>query len=141
MNGEVTISKLKGQGYKMTEIRKGIIALFSRTKAPLSANEVRKKLSSSGLGVNKTTIYRELQFLVKEKCLTSVQLKPSEVAYESTELEHHHHLICETCGKIDEVTNCLAEELEKRILKNKGFVISRHALEFYGRCLECRKQI
>jgi Fur family ferric uptake transcriptional regulator len=44
------------------------------------------------------------------------------------------------CGNIDNVTNCLANELEEDILKKKGFKVERHILEFYGICKKCKQK-
>jgi len=138
MNLDLTLSSLRDKGHKITNIRKEVVNIFSKAIKPLSAREIHKKLQSLGLSVNKTTVYRELQFLTGEDYLIEVQLKPEEISYESKELMHHHHLICEVCGKVDNVTNCLAEQLEEDVLKKKGFKINRHSLEFYGTCSVCR---
>jgi len=138
MNLDLTLSSLRDKGHKITTIRKEVISIFSKAEKPLSAREMLKKLQNLGLSVNKTTVYRELQFLTDENYLIEVQLRPKEISYESKELMHHHHLICEICGKVDNVTNCLADQLEENVLKKKGFRINRHSLEFYGTCAACR---
>ena len=138
MNFELTISSLQDEGHRITKVRKEIVRIFSQTTSPLSASGVEKILLSSGLSVNKTTIYRELQFLLANDHLVEVHLHPNEVSYESSELKHHHHLLCDDCGKIDNVTNCLAKDLGEEIYKKKGFKINRHTLEFYGTCATCR---
>jgi Fur family ferric uptake transcriptional regulator len=138
MNSDLTLSSLRDNGFKITNIRKGVVDIFSKADRPLSAGDLFKLLHSKKLNVNKTTVYRELQFLVREHFLTEVYLRPGKTSYESAELMHHHHLVCEVCGKIDKVTNCLAKQLEDDILKKKGFRITRHTLEFYGICAACR---
>jgi Fur family ferric uptake transcriptional regulator len=49
----------------------------------------------------------------------------------------HHHLICLKCGCVEEVEEDLLETLENQILKNKGFVVKDHSVEFYGYCADC----
>jgi len=135
MNSDLTLSSLRDKGHKITNVRKEVVGMFS-----LTAQELHKALKTIGLSVNKTTVYRELQFLTDQGYLVEVHLNPKETSYESTDLMHHHHLICETCGKIDNVTNCLAKELEEDVLKKKGFEIARRSLEFYGTCADCSKK-
>ncbi len=137
MNTDLTISSLQDKGHRITTIRKGVIKIFSNTSIPLSANQIEQGLSKVDIHVNKATIYRELQFLLKNGFLTEVYLHSNEVAYESSELKHHHHLVCNKCGSIDNVTNCLAQKLEENIYKKKGFRIKKHMLEFYGTCAKC----
>lgn len=137
MNYELTLSSLQDKGIRITKIRKGIIKIFSDASIPFSANQIEQRLSRAGINVNKATIYRELQFLLKNGFIVEVYLHPSEVSYESSELKHHHHLVCDKCGSIDNVTNCLADKLEGEIYKKKGFRIKKHTLEFYGTCAKC----
>lgn len=138
MNFDLTISSLRDKGHRITKVREEVIRMFSQASKPLSASEVEGKLSESGLFVNKTTIYRELQFLLSNSYLVEVYLHPKQASYESSELKHHHHLVCNDCGDVDNVTNCLAKDLEEEVYKKKGFKINRHTLEFYGTCAACK---
>lgn len=140
MNSDLTLSNLRDRGFKITNVRKQLINTFSNTNEPLSARDIYNEFKLKGINVNKTTIYRELQFMIKENLLIEVHLNPQETSYESAELMHHHHLICEVCGKIDNITNCIANNLEGDVLKKKGFKIIRHSLEFYGTCNKCMKR-
>ena len=141
MNIDLTISSLQDKGHKITKVRRGVVKIFSDISVPLSANQIEQKLSRVGINVNKATIYRELQFLLNNGYLIEVYLHPNEVSYESSELKHHHHLVCDKCGSVDNVTNCLVKELGDYVYKKKGFKISRHSLEFYGTCANCIKKI
>lgn len=140
MDINLTLSSLQDKGYRITKIRKEVIKIFSGYSIPLSTNKVIELLSDSGVTVNKATVYREIKFLLRKGYLTEVYLYPNEVSYESSELKHHHHLVCERCGRVDNVTNCLARELEDDVYKKKGFRISRHSLELYGTCADCIKK-
>jgi Fe2+ or Zn2+ uptake regulation protein len=140
MNFDLTISSLQDKGHRITKVRKEVVKMFSQASRPLSASDIEKKLKELGLSVNKTTVYRELQFLFGNGYLTKVYLNPNHVSYESSELKHHHHLVCNGCGEIDSVTNCLAKDLEEEVYKKKGFKIKRHTLEFYGICAACRSK-
>jgi len=141
MNYHLTISNLRDNGYKITDVRRAIVDVFSTTNKPLSAGKLYELLRVNKHSLNKTTIYREIQFLLDNNYLTEVFLTPKEKSYESADLIHHHHLVCNNCGKVDTVTNCLVKELEKHILKTKGFRIEKHNLEFYGICAACLKKI
>lgn len=137
MNSDLTISSIQDKGYRITNIRKEVINLFSTSSTPLSANEIQHFLARAGAQANIATIYREIQFLLKNGYLTEVYLSPGHTSYESSELKHHHHLICNRCGRIDNITNCLAHTLEESVYKKKGFKITKHTLEFYGLCAQC----
>ncbi len=135
------IRKLRRDGHRLTKARLTLIFMFSDTTSPLSAREVREKLKEKGVVVNKTTVYRELKFLNNQGIIKPVQIKRSVVAYESTLLPHHHHLVCKDCGKVSEVSSANIEKsidkLTKQV-KEQGFVINSHNLEFFGVCPSCK---
>ena len=62
-----------------------------------------------------------------------------ELAHEH-ETHRHHHLVCNSCGRVLEVHGDLLEELEKDIEKNYGFKISDHMVKFFGICKECSEK-
>jgi len=141
MNPDLTISTLRDKGFRITYIRKQIIVIFSRVKKPLSARDIYTNLISKKINVNRTTVYRELEFLVNQNYLNPVYIKPQEISYEAANLVHHHHLICEVCGKVDNITNCLADNFERDVFRKKRFKIKKHTLEFYGVCAKCLKKV
>jgi Fur family ferric uptake transcriptional regulator len=50
---------------------------------------------------------------------------------------HHHHLVCERCGTVEESTICRCDELEQELGETHGFVLSRGAETYYGLCAAC----
>jgi Fe2+ or Zn2+ uptake regulation protein len=137
MNYNLTISYLKDKGHRLTNTRKSIIQIFSEAKRPLSVNTIEKRLKNQDVNVNKTTVYREIDFLSKNNLVKEIFISKKRCHYESADLKHHHHLICDKCGKIENITNCLMVNLEKKVYKKRGFKIDRHLLEFYGTCANC----
>jgi Fur family ferric uptake transcriptional regulator len=125
--------------WRVTGIRTAIMNVLSATSQPLSAKEIGEQLRHEKLTANKTTIYRDLALFLKEGVITETGFGDDIRRYELTAKGHHHHLICRTCDKVEDVT--LGRELEaeeERILKNKNFKILEHSLEFYGLCGTCR---
>lgn len=141
MSLNINLSRLQDQGQRITKIRRAVLEVFSQMTQPIGAEEIENILKDRHVSVNRATIYRELQFLAENEYILSVNLYPNRLTYESTDLAHHHHLVCDSCGGIDNVTNCLIDNLEREIYKKKGFKISRHMLEFYGTCPACLKKI
>jgi len=137
MDTDLTLSSLRDEGHRITRVREEMVKFFVESSKPLSFGDVMRALEEAGLFVNKTTVYRELKFLLEYGYIAEVYLYPRKVYYELSDLRHHHHLVCEKCGKIDNITNCLVDRLERDVLKRKGFKIKRHTLEFYGLCSDC----
>lgn len=125
--------------YRITPARRKILEIFSRKTKPLSALKISSLLSDDNISVNKTTIYRELDFLLKKGLVRELYINSGKKYYESSSLKHHHHLICSDCGSIEDVflKNDIEKE-EKRLESEKNFKISNHSLEFFGLCAGCQ---
>ena len=131
------IALLRKKNARITRARSAIVnTIFSEDK-PISAPRILVKLQKESASVNKTTVYRELSFLVKSDILREVFLRPNIIHYESALLPHHHHLVCNNCGKIEGV-DCVVDEA-KLLLKTKprGFKLENHKFEMYGACVNC----
>ncbi len=133
------LEKLKQQGHRMTKGRTAIISAFADSGQPIAAIDIHMQLKKNGIEANKTTVYREIEFLMKEKILRKLQFDERSKRYELISDEHTHHLICTGCKKVeDAVLNHDLDEVEKRLKKQKRFKVQRHSLEFYGLCEGCQ---
>ena len=139
MRASQIVFNLQKNGNRITRTRKKIIEIFSKEDKPINAKNLLRKLSLNDDKVNKTTVYREIGFLLKQNLIQQVYIDPKEIFYESTGLDHHHHLICNDCGKIEDVV--LEKDLsdtEKELEKKMKFKVSNHSLEFFGLCVNCQ---
>lgn len=108
-------------------------------KEPLPANSVSdtRKIPITS---NQTTIYRALEALTSTEVVKKIDFGDTGARYElNVGTNHHHHIVCKQCGKIEDIENCSSDELEKLVLKkSKSFTsIQNHALEFFGVCTKC----
>ena len=138
MTYQETISTLQKRGYRLTKTRRGILTLLWRKEKPVTALDVQTFLETQGTPVNKTTVYRELEFLLEEKCIQDVWLNDGKRYYEKVSM-HHHHIVCVHCNNIRDVFLKKEFEHEERdIEKLTSFKILHHSLEFFGVCERCR---
>lgn len=115
-----------------------MIEILAGGGKPRSVADLIGALAERRLAVNKTTLYRELEFLQKQGIVTDVRLNERQVRYELAG-DHHHHLVCTTCDAVEDVE--ISDDLknqEKRIELETKFKIQRHALEFFGLCRVCQ---
>jgi Fe2+ or Zn2+ uptake regulation protein len=124
---------------RMTPARRALFEIFLNTTKPLSVAKIITDLFDKDIRVNKTTVYRELEFLLHQGIVSEVFINSGKKFYESAETKHHHHLICKRCGIIEDVVleNDLGYE-EIKIEKENGFKIQNHSLEFFGLCINCK---
>jgi Fur family transcriptional regulator, ferric uptake regulator len=135
-HGEI-INKLKSSGHRITKVRSLIVELFINGDQPLSVQDILDTLEKLNLRVNKTTIYRELEFLGREKIVKEIDFLEGKKRYELNS-KHHHHIICINCKKVEDVDLKMdLHEEEERIGKLKNFKVLSHSLEFFGLCTNC----
>ncbi len=133
------VAKLKTKGYKATKTRTNLIDILLKSQYPLAASDIKTQLAKIGNLPNKTTVYRELEFLKSQGVVLEVQLGEDKKRYESAFNKHHHHLVCMRCDQIEDVV--LENELDRQVSKiarNKQFQVINHSLEFFGLCNKCQ---
>ncbi|HEX2097584.1 MAG TPA: Fur family transcriptional regulator [Rubrobacteraceae bacterium] len=121
---------MRGGGYKATPQRTAVLqALVAEQHQSLE--EIRGRCPEVGLA----TVYRTLGLLVELGIVRRLELGDG-ARYELAE-DHHHHVICESCGGISEFERCPLDS-ERLELKDPKFEVRSHSLEVYGLCAGCR---
>jgi Fur family ferric uptake transcriptional regulator len=123
---------------KKTPARLAISEFLSNSSTPVDVEEIIQHLRAQDLDTNKVTVYRILDLLFKNQVIDRVEFGEGKYRYELKK-NHHHHLICTSCGKIQDVEGNLVENLEKKIQEDKNFQVQSHSLEFFGICSNCQK--
>src|SRR5919112_2625158 len=129
MGFEAAIAKMRGHGYKATPQRLAVLAAISAGQHQ-GLDEIRARCPEVGM----VTVYRTLDLFCGLGLVRRLDLG-SGPRYELAE-DHHHHLVCEGCGKVTEFEHC---PLDLRGLSGASgdFRIRAHSLEVYGTCSEC----
>lgn len=133
-----TIHKtIQSAGGRLTKIKKAIVDILTESHCLLSKPDLVEKLKAKKITPDRSTIYRELQFLIKKNIIVKNTI--ARVDYYEIPQDHHHHLVCVNCKSIRrvEMGNHL-EKQEKQIAKQNKFNIINHSLEFYGYCHKCQ---
>ena len=139
--------RFKGHVPRWTMPREAILELLSKSSKHMSVKEIYASLYKSYPGMGLTTVYRTLDLLARMGVVTKLTLGDGQSRYEfkSREKEdHHHHLICTSCGRIIDYSEFLDEELnlvkktEERLAKKYNFVIQDHNIVFLCICEKCK---
>lgn len=137
---ETFFEDLRSRGFRLTALRRALVALFATSLKPLTIADVQALLRKKGHRPNVTSIYREIAFLVEEKFIRSVKIAADKAYYEFWG-DHHHHIVCRVCGKIEDVDFPQLEKIfplvEKKLKASKTFRSIDHSLEFFGVCAGC----
>lgn len=131
---ELNKKQLATHGYRLTKPRQEIFAVLKHK--PKSVLEILSMLKEKKLKIDKVTVYRTLEHFVKLGLVTETRFKDGISVYELSDHEHHHHVLCEKCGRIEDIS--LDESLLlKAAKKSSSFIIKSHHLEFFGLCQKC----
>ncbi len=132
------LNNLREKGFRRSLAREEILSVLVSASKPVSVFEVLEILSRKRRIFNKTTLYREMDFLKKEGYVKEVFFRNDTALYELIG-EHHHHLVCTSCGDVRDVH--LEESLEceeRKLERREHFTIFDHSLEFFGKCKKCQ---
>jgi Fur family transcriptional regulator, ferric uptake regulator len=129
---------LKDFGIKSTDSANAVLAILERKGEPLDVSTIADNLKNDGLSTDLVTVYRILNKFYEKGLATRIEIGEGKYRYE-IQKKHHHHLICQNCGKIEDIEVDFIEEIEKKIKNKKGFLVKSHSLEFFGICKSCLK--
>jgi Fur family ferric uptake transcriptional regulator len=133
---------LRERGLKSTSQRDDIARVFFSAEGHLSVEELYVAVKRVSPRVGYATVYRTLKLLKECGIAAERHFDDGQARYEvvdEEETQAHDHIICERCGKIVEFSSQELERLEERIGRFLGFVVSRHRMELYGICADCRE--
>ncbi|HJX58470.1 MAG TPA: ferric iron uptake transcriptional regulator [Thiobacillus sp.] len=130
-------SDLKNIGLKATLPRLRILDLFEQSdKRHLSAEEVYRLLSDEGQDIGLATVYRVLTQFEQAGLLIRHHFDSDKAVFELNQGDHHDHLVCLQCGKVEEFYDSEIEKRQTRIAKERGFAIRDHSLQIYADCIK-----
>ena len=133
------ISRLSEQGYRLTPQRMLVLSAIESSDDHISAEEIYAQVVAKYPHVNISTIYRTLELLNRLGLVTETDLGGGRVRYHPAGKGHHHHLVCQECGKIIDLDESVLSSLKGVLLREYKFSADLRHLAIFGRCADCRK--
>ena len=129
---------LSGGGLKATKQREEILRIFLNSSGHKNLTQIYAQVTKANPKIGYTTVYRTLKLLTRLGLATQRKFADGETRYEQTsEGNHHDHLICLECGRILEFEDQAMEVLQNRIAQRYHFKTFHHRMELYGLCSDC----
>ena len=130
---------LKDAGLKITAPRLKILQLLeSSSVRHVSAEDVYKLLLENGEEIGLATVYRVLTQFEDAGLVARHHFEGGHSVFELSPDQHHDHIVCVKCGKVEEFNDVEIERRQKMIAESLGFELTDHDLNMYGLCPACR---
>ncbi len=131
------VDELKSTGLKATLPRLKILEIFQKgLQRHMTAEDVFRVLLVERSDVGLATVYRVLTQFERAGILSRSHFESGKSVYELNEGQHHDHLVCLDCGKVEEFYDAQIEQRQNAVAMAKGFTIADHALSLYANCIK-----
>jgi len=127
------------KGYRLTPQRMMVVEALHSKESHISAEEIFEQLKAKYPYANISTVYRTLELLKGLGLAAEIDIGDGLLRYHAIENGRHHHLVCNKCGKMIELSESELFPLEKSIMKNQGFKTDLTHLAIFGLCSGCQE--
>jgi Fur family ferric uptake transcriptional regulator len=132
---EQALRRLDEAGYKSGAARRQVVELLAKERCALTALEIDRRLDSVG----RASVYRTLDQLEQLHLVQRVEIGGDAAGYERVDAEeHHHHLVCEQCGRLTPFADRPLERAIAAISRDTEFDVAAHDVVLRGRCPACK---
>jgi Fur family ferric uptake transcriptional regulator len=130
---------LERAGYRQSAPRAAVVAALADLGCSVTAKEISARLHERGQDVGVASIYRTLELLDKLSLARRVDVAEGVARYEpvNPDGEHHHHLVCDSCGSVTAFEDPALERAIARLSKRMDYEIEGHEVTLRGECPDC----
>jgi Fur family transcriptional regulator, ferric uptake regulator len=132
---------LNQAGYKYTKPRQVVASVLLNTHGHLSAPEVVDAALEADPSIGRMSVYRTLDLFTRLGLIRPAFQEGTIARYVVMVGGHHHHIICQGCGRVIHFDQCPLDELTSYLRQKYHCEINGHLLEFFGRCEDCLKKL
>ena len=134
---ESVIRQLEALDHRITPSRVAVIAAVLAQSGHFSVETIMHQAR----GVGRATVFRTMRLLTELDIVCRVLLEDASLHYRVSRRGHHHHLVCVSCGNVQDLDECAVSDLVRELAAATEYEIEGHWLEFYGRCAACRSSV
>jgi Fur family ferric uptake transcriptional regulator len=132
---EQATERLEQAGHRNSGSRRQVVELLAGERCAVTALDIDRRLESVG----RATVYRTLEQLERLHLIQRVEIGGDSAGFERLDPDvHHHHLVCERCGRLSPFSSAALEEAIEAISRKSDFAVDAHDVVLRGRCPRCR---
>ena len=136
---DATLSRLRESSGRSGGARRAVVELLGGQDCCLSAQEIHDALRAGSARVGIASVYRALDGMDELGLVQRVDLGDGVARYEPALDEgHHHHLVCDDCGKVEPFEDAALESAIERVAGGRGYAVAAHEVVLRGACEDCR---
>lgn len=134
------LERLRAESGRSGGARRVVVDFVSRQDCCLSVQEIHDRVRAEGGRVGIASVYRAVEGLVDAGLVQRIDLGDGVARFERADPrgEHHHHLVCDECGKVEPFEDTGLETALERVAGARGYTIAAHDVVVRGTCASCR---
>ena len=140
MSATAIPARFASQGRRPTRQRVVVAVALAAAKRALSAQELHARIKRRHPTLGRATVYRALEAQVQDGMASRFEREGHVSAYVACDPEHHHHLVCTRCQRVDNLDETAIAPLLSSVGRRHAFQVDHAALDFYGLCRSCRRK-
>ena len=136
---EHALAVLREAGHRSAQARETLIDQLAGQSCALTAREIDDALRAEGRGVGLASVYRNLELLASLRLVARLDVGQGVTRYERMleSGEHHHHLVCDRCGRVAPFDDPALERSIARLAERVDFKVADHDVVLHGACAAC----
>ncbi len=138
MDVDYILERLQSNGYRATKQRRAVVEKVLAYGRHFTSTEIERDIERDDEHVGRATIFRTLERLEALGILARINSGPGPGYIVCGTTDHHHHLVCSSCGLVVKVPDCHIEDEIEHLSDATGFRVDGHYLEYYGLCNRCQ---
>ena len=137
---ERALAELRAAGYRRGAARVAVIEFLDEQACCLGARQIHDELGAAGTPVGLASVYRVLDTLAQRGLLQRLDVGDGVTRYEPVrdDHDHHHHLVCDDCGKVESFADERLETVIRELEERSGYAVAAHEVVLRGACATCR---
>lgn len=132
-----TADRLRDAGGRVTRQRLLVADALGSMARQVTAQDLYDHLRRRDPRIGRATVFRTLEALVSAGVARRLERDGHVYGYVACRPEHHHHVACDRCGRVEEIDEGYIAPMAERLSADLGFQIDDARLDFYGRCARC----